>query len=162
MQNSLYQPDLKLAKNFTLKEACQWAEHLPGMSKADRKKATTLAIKHLTVEVIICATIQAGRLQSLRDRLNLMYHDYNIWILVTCWFRPDEWEAYRGRDLSSYHPKGLATDFVIMGLPSREMQQEAMEFAYDYLTKPQPLYGVGWSKHYKDMNFIHDDARGIL
>lgn len=162
MQNTIYRPDLKLAKNFTLREVCEWPDHLPHMTVADRTKAKELAIKHLTVEVIICATIQAGRLQKLRDRLNQVYPSHDVWIRVTCWFRPLPWEEYRGRDGSSFHLKGLATDFVIMGLPSQEMQQEAMDYAVEYLTKSEPVHGVGWTRYYKDQNFIHNDGRGII
>lgn len=152
-----YQPDIKLARNFTLKEVCEWANNLQ-MSDSDKLKATEMAIRALTPEVLVNATIQAQRLQKLRDRLNQLNPGYTTRILVTSWYRPIGWELYRGRDGSSQHTKGWATDFTLTGLPEH-MKDHAMKFAVVWLAKHETMHSHGFTKEYD--TFIHNDARGV-
>ena len=153
----IYQPDIKLARNFTLREVCEWARNLQ-MSDSDRDKAVEMAINELTPEVLVNATIQAQRLQKLRDRLNQLNPGFTTRIHVTSWFRPMEWELYRDRDGSSQHTKGWATDFTITGLPEH-LRSHAMKFAVDWLAKYESSYSHGFTKDYE--TFIHNDARGV-
>lgn len=143
--------NIQLTPNFNLNEVIFWADHLI-MSQADKDKAARLATDHLTTEVIISACYQANRLQDLRNKLNQIYSEYNVWILVSSWLRPKQWELYKGRDGSSQHTTGLATDIQIKGLP-KDLQDKAYQFAMGYFTNLE-----GFTKRYGWG--IHNDSRG--
>ncbi len=148
-----YYPNIRLAKNFILREAIEWAVHLP-MSNEDVRKATDLAMKNLNPQVLVYMSYQAMRLQHLRDSLNRDYPDLKLRIRVTSWLRPVEWEHYRGRDGTSQHTTGHATDIVVIGAPA-ELHESVMESAYKKLKILR-----GFTKKYD--TFIHNDQRGIF
>lgn len=155
--NITYHPNIKLARNFSLREVCEWSNHLQ-ITPEDRIKATEMAINQLTPEILVNATIQAQRLQKLRDRLNQLNPGFETRIHVTCWYRPVSWEFYRGRDGSSQHTRGWATDFTLTGLPVH-LREHAMLFAADWLSKHEVSQQHGFTRDYG--TFIHNDARGV-
>lgn len=145
--------DIRIEKNFLLSEALFWA-HLLNMSDQDKQKASELAIESLNYETMASICYQAGILQGLRGALNKEFRGNNIRLRVTSWLRALEWEMYRGRSGTSYHVKGMATDFQIVGLPSN-LSEDGYEFALLYLRDVG-----GFSKRYRWG--VHHDHRGLL
>lgn len=155
----IYNGDTNLTKNFKLKEVVGWPDRLPGMSKGDKQKARELAMTALTTQTLANAVHQAIRLQIVRNEVNEWLRqigcDFSIYILVTCWLRHIQWEEYRGRDGSSIHTKGDATDIVLVGAPTPELHDKVMGKAFEKL-KVLP----GFTQRYD--TFIHNDQRGLV
>lgn len=145
--------DIQLQPNFNLQEAIFWAEHLD-MSNREKELAITTAIESLNFRTLANIAYQAARLQDLRNKLNQIYSEHNVWIRVSSWLRGEKWERYKGRDGTSQHTTGLATDIQIVGLP-REHQAKAYEFAMGYFTTLP-----GWTKRYEWG--LHNDSRNAI
>lgn len=101
----------RLTDNFHLFEFIHWANQMINMSRSDKRLANELAKKHFTYNHYVQYKGMAHYLQGLRDRLNKDYNNrYSI--IVTCGYRPFEWETYRGRIGSSQHTN-CAVDIVV-------------------------------------------------
>lgn len=150
----IYEPEIRLAENFVLKEVIEWPHVLPGMTDENKVKAIGLAKEALNPKVLVMATYQAIRLQNLRDALNRKFPDLKLSIRVTCWLRHYDWEIFKGRDGTSKHVTGGATDIVVIGAPP-ELHEAVMDFCEEYL-KVLP----GFTKRYD--TFIHNDNRGLF
>ena len=147
----IYNPHIRLSTNFYLYEAIEWGKLL-GQSKKDQDLSMRYALDSLTDQVFANICFQASRMQQLRDTLNEIYPEHNVRIRITSWLRGQKWELYKGRDGSSQHTKGLATDYIIMGLP-KELQKEAKAFSETYFTDGKTI-------PYE--TFTHNDCRGLM
>lgn len=145
--------DAKLTENFTLREAVEWAHLLTGTSDFDKERATSLAMAALDTQTLINIAHAADRQQDLRNHLNLLYPNENIYLLATSWLRHSQWEEYRGRDGTSQHTKGHAVDIVPVA-ETIELPQ-LLDDAEDFYMNLQ-----GFTKRYP--TFIHNDMRETL
>jgi hypothetical protein len=141
----------KLTANFTMREVLEWAHQHP-MSAQDKAKSIELNHAHFTFDHAVNAVRIATKMQALRDKVNAAFPQYKgrIGFIVTSWFRPLEWETFRGRKGTSQHTTGHALDFTLSANVTGAERQTIWRWISDEL-KSHPG-GVG---RYK--TFFHVD-----
>ena len=121
--------DERLTPNFRLYEFIHWADKMINMSDKDKQLANQLAEENFEYKHYIYYKAMAHFLQGLRDRLN---EDGDYGIIVTCAYRPEEWERYRRRTGSSQHTE-CAVDFVIFNRNTNTRDFKKTEEVFDVL-----------------------------
>lgn len=146
---------MNLSKNFTKQEAIEWAKW-QGMSAKDTAYCIKLATENWNPQVEEEARKIAAELQLIRDEVNKAFPQYlgKIGVRPLSWFRPVEWELYRGRSGKGQHPTGNAVDFVFVNISDKDYPI-LMEWAWKRLQK----WNGGLARLYKNKrwSFIHID-----
>lgn len=113
-QRSWKLKDERLTPHFRLFEFIHWADKLHNMSASDRALSNKLSEENFRYENYLLYKAAALFLQNIRNKLNRtsegIINRYGI--IVTCGYRPEEWERHRGRTGSSQHTI-CAIDFVV-------------------------------------------------
>lgn len=125
--------DQQLSRNFRLHEFLYKATAMPSASHELMKK-------EFNFEILFELSKVANQLQTIRDFVNVP-------LVITCGFRPIEWDKNRGRSGKSTHCKGQAADFFSHSIPLKEL--------FDMTKKIFPYHGVAMNK---TQHFIHFDT----
>lgn len=146
---------MQLSKNFTKKEAIEWA-NTQSMSDKDKKYCIKLSTENWNDDVENKAKLIANELQLIRDKINSEFPQYNgkIGLKILSWFRAKEWELHRKRSGKSEHTKGWAVDFIVTNIPDNYIPV-IMDWLWIYLHN----WNGGLARFYKNKKwtFIHID-----
>jgi hypothetical protein len=150
---------MQLSKYFTKNDAQNWSRHISTMSAADKKLATSLAIKHWTPAIERNARNIALKLDDIQDALNaayIMQYGGKLKLIITSWFRPIEWEIYRKRGGGSQHVLGHGIDLSVIGCNANDYNQ-IMETLFNLLVKMNWNGGLARLVRSGRYSFIHLD-----
>jgi len=65
-------------------------------------------------------------------------------IMVTSWYRPDEYNSLVGGSKLSYHKQGLACDFVVRGWKSDAVREVLLEYLVRLDIRMEDMDGANW------------------
>ena len=128
--------DQQLSRNFRLHEFLYKATAMP-------KESYELITKEFNYNILFEVNKIANSLQVIRDYANKP-------LIVTCGFRPVEWDLFKNRTGDSAHCIGQAVDFYSNSV--------ALEELFELCLKIFPYYGIAINKKY---NFVHLDTKLI-
>lgn len=134
--------DQQLTPNFTLRELVYGT----GDRLLDELGAEAETFKQMVEDSLTDEIVEELRIVALEHE-NIRAICGNRPIIVTCGFRPESWEFYRGRSGRSQHTKGKALDTFHSRIPLS-----------NYYHIIDTTYGTGGRAIHEIAGFVHKDT----